>query len=559
MSEALYGPEWRHDLEEMRARLTEAEQTLQAIRTGDVDALVVVGPSGEQVYTLQGADFGYRTIVEQMQEGAVTVDGSGLVLYANRRFIEMVARPADEVMGLQISAFFEEHNGVTLESLFRGDGAVARQETRLRMDPASPIPVLIAVNRLVRHDTAPMYVLVVTDLTLLHQKNKLMESERLQARQIRALATELTYTEQRERARLAQVLHDHLQQLIVAAAMKAGRLSRQETSTEVVNQISQVQDLQRQAVQASRDLTMELSPPILHEAGVGAALGWLARQMKERHGLSVEVQAPEGALAGAQGVGLFLFSAARELLFNVVKHGGVTSARVLLDPISQEALRLTVEDDGVGFDTSVLEQRGSQSFGLFSIRDRLELLGGRLEVESAPGRGARVELEVPIGNQPTREPARLRLSAPAALVAPAVPSEPAPRENGGRLRILLADDHTILRQGLASLLANEPDMETVAEASTGAEAIELTRLLQPDVILMDASMPEMNGLEATRRIVAQFPHTLVIGLSMYDSEDMSKAMQSAGASAYVTKEKASEELCSVIRTLAERRQGTRPS
>jgi DNA-binding NarL/FixJ family response regulator len=98
-------------------------------------------------------------------------------------------------------------------------------------------------------------------------------------------------------------------------------------------------------------------------------------------------------------------------------------------------------------------------------------------------------------------------------------------------------------------------METIAEASTGAEAVELTRLLRPDVIVMDASMPEMSGLEATRHIVERFPQTVVIGLSMYDSEDMSDAMRAAGARAYVTKEKASEELCGVIRTLVEAQRG----
>jgi DNA-binding NarL/FixJ family response regulator len=130
---------------------------------------------------------------------------------------------------------------------------------------------------------------------------------------------------------------------------------------------------------------------------------------------------------------------------------------------------------------------------------------------------------------------------------------------GRRMRVLLADDHTILRQGLASLLANEPDMETIAEASTGAEAVELTRMLRPDVIVMDASMPEMSGLEATRHIMERFPQTLVVGLSMYDSEDMSDAMRAAGARAYVTKEKASEELCSVIRSIAQTHRRPHPS
>ena len=137
---------------------------------------------------------------------------------------------------------------------------------------------------------------------------------------------------------------------------------------------------------------------------------------------------------------------------------------------------------------------------------------------------------------------------PPATRQGAGPAEAEPRPPAGRrLRVLVVDDHALVRRGFATLLAGEPDLEVVGEADNGQQAIELTRQLTPDVILMDVSMPGMNGIDATRAILAEFPAMRVIGLSMVEDPDQPEAMRDAGAVGYLRKNDAAEALLAAIR------------
>lgn len=211
--------------------------------------------------------------------------------------------------------------------------------------------------------------------------------------EIRALAGELLRAEQRERARLATVLHDGLQQLLVAAKVQLG-IVRRRASPESLTTAEQLID---QSIEASRTLTVELSPPILRQRGLAAGLEWLGRWMEDKHGLTVRVNVEGGGLDADQDVRTFLFEAAREALLNVVKHAGTDAAVVSLDRTG-DRLRTRVEDRGKGFDPAqrAAEERHLGGTGLLGIRQRAELLGGRLEVTSTPGQGTCVALEIPI-------------------------------------------------------------------------------------------------------------------------------------------------------------------
>jgi CheY-like chemotaxis protein len=118
-----------------------------------------------------------------------------------------------------------------------------------------------------------------------------------------------------------------------------------------------------------------------------------------------------------------------------------------------------------------------------------------------------------------------------------------------RIRILLADDHKIMRQGLMALLGCEPDLEVVGEAADGQASVEMTLSIRPDVVVMDVGMPVLTGVEATRIITSEIPGIRVIGLSMYDETSRAAAMIDAGAAAYLNKAGPSEELISTIRFL----------
>ena len=364
--------------------------------------------------------------------------------------------------------------------------------------------------------------------------------------QLRELTAQLTRVEQRERRRLAQTLHDHLQQLLVAARMRTDLMLHTTDDAEVHDAATQVRDLIRQSIEASRTLTVELSPPVLYDGGLAAALPWLARQVLEHHGLHVDTQVDPDAEPDDEETRVTLFLTVRELLFNIVKHAGVREARVTMTAPDARTLRVVVADRGAGFDPATRQPPSTQGgFGLFSIRERLTLLGGRVDIDSAPGRGTTITLTAP------RHAAAPSAGADPATDARGGAGQIAPHPNGDGdgqpIRVLLVDDHRILRDGIARMLAEAPDIRVVAAAGNGREAVDLALTHRPDVIVMDITMPVMNGIEATRIIKQQAPTTRVIGLSMHDSPDMAHAMLDAGAAAMLIKDGPSDDLLTAIR------------
>jgi PAS domain S-box-containing protein len=210
---------------------------------------------------------------------------------------------------------------------------------------------------------------------------------------IRRLVIELAMAEKRERVRLSDVLHSDLQQRLIGAifileSMK-GQLSAesQKNTTKVVGILSGSVDL-------ARRLAVELSPPILSSNGLGPGLVWLGKWMGENHGLSVKVIVVDTQASLPEDVSFTLFQSVRELLFNVIKHAKVKSARVTMDNKNRK-LRIVVSDEGVGFDPSGKHASVSGRLGIFSVSQRLELLGGHLEIDSAPGEGSRFTLVLP--------------------------------------------------------------------------------------------------------------------------------------------------------------------
>jgi len=188
-----------------------------------------------------------------------------------------------------------------------------------------------------------------------------------------------------------------------------------------------------------------------------------------------------------------------------------------------------------------------RGFGLFSIRERLERMGGRLELHASSGKGTRATIFAPChwrkspveGEIPAEQPAEAELAA----------NEYAAALQSRKIRVLLADDHTILRKGLMGVLNQETDIEVVAEAADGVMAVDLSKQFNPDVVLMDVTMPKLDGIEATRRITAAQPGVGVIGFSAHKEEDMAQALYKAGAIGYLSKDEPAEYLIAAIRSV----------
>ena len=171
--------------------------------------------------------------------------------------------------------------------------------------------------------------------------------------------------------------------------MNVGMALEHVTASSLQKVLAATDDLIAESLDITRSLTAELRPAILHRSGLAAALQWLGRWYEERFGLKVAVDT-EGDVELGEELRVTMFRGVRELLFNVVKHAKVASARVRLSQTPDGRAQIVVSDEGVGFDPEVLRAwDGTDArFGLFSVRERLDMLGGRLDVESAPGGGA---------------------------------------------------------------------------------------------------------------------------------------------------------------------------
>lgn len=223
---------------------------------------------------------------------------------------------------------------------------------------------------------------------------------RQQKSKLRQLTLELSEAQHRERREIAKLLHDELQQMLVAGQWKLRRLSRVVTADSHRNEVAQVHDLLQLSTRLARNLTADLYPVALEYGDLRDALRWLADSFQQRHGLTVSLElslSPEGDVTPLP-IRRLVYDAIRELLFNVVKHARTNQARVCVCGDEDSPWRIEVEDHGIGF--SLKEHNptvaGEVRFGLGSARHRIEQLGGTMEVKSEPGKGTRVVLMVPL-------------------------------------------------------------------------------------------------------------------------------------------------------------------
>ena len=218
-------------------------------------------------------------------------------------------------------------------------------------------------------------------------------------RQVRKLASTLTMAEQAERRRISQVLHDDLQQRLFGVQMKLSFVRRDAEGDreKLLEHVTGAEAWVENAIETTRQLTVDLSPPVLKSEGLADMLGWLVTQMDVMHGLEVELVAAHAFRLPDEDVRVLLFQIVRELLFNVVKHAGVRHATVELRE-ADGRVAIGISDGGRGFDVEAAAARaeGEGGFGLFSVRERLGLVGGRMEIESGPAEGTRITVHAPV-------------------------------------------------------------------------------------------------------------------------------------------------------------------
>jgi len=225
---------------------------------------------------------------------------------------------------------------------------------------------------------------VVTREELARANRELEGRVEERAGQVRELARALTLAEHEERRRIAHVLHEDLQQTLAGAQISVA-----------LGDAARAEGLLSEAIETTRRLSHELAPPLVRGGSVAELLAWVAARKRELYGLDVTIDVQGEVVVGREDLRVLLYQLLRELLFNVAKHAGTGRARVTAERAG-DRVRIVVKDEGAGFDPAALDAaRAPGGLGLASVRERLALVGGRLEVESAPGVGTRVTVELP--------------------------------------------------------------------------------------------------------------------------------------------------------------------
>lgn len=375
---------------ELVARLSEAEETLRAIRSGEVDAIVVNGQGGEKVFTLQGADHTYRVFVERMNEGAAVLSSDHTVLHCNGRFARFLGAGLQSVIGSSMLDWVWPDDHPKLEALLRRAAQRnCRGEIRLQSRKGAPLSVHLSLNPL-RLDSTRAVCLIASDLSEIKRAEQEL---RASSEQLRNLAAHLLSVREEERARISREVHDELGQSLTAVKMDlawlAGRLPRR--NGQMLKRIRSTRQLADSIIQSIRRISTELRPAVL-DLGLADAVEWQVQEFQARSGIQCKVRLLTREVV-ASNASTAMFRIFQETLTNVARHAKATRAEVVLQK-QRDWLVLLIHDNGRGFDQA--DPSLSKSLGLLGMRERAAILGGRVNISSAPGKGTTVTAWIPL-------------------------------------------------------------------------------------------------------------------------------------------------------------------
>jgi PAS domain S-box-containing protein len=474
---------------ELRRRLQEAEDTINAIRDGHVEALVVSAPDGERIYTLRTADQPYRLMVEQMREGALTLAADGTILYCNQRFAELMARPAERVAGRALQEFLHPDDVAKVQQILNAESC--RVEVQLQTAAGAVNPAQLSSISLNIEDVRTVAV-VVTDLTHERTERGLRESNRLKDEFLATLSHELRTPLNVILGWTRMLLTDHLSDKTRKHALELIDRNAQ-AQAQLVNDLVDMSRMTTGKLQVNLeplpvvpvlDAALESVRPAAQAKDVSIDTSWLVQDAI--------------VLADATRLQQILWN----LLSNAVKFtpgGGritVSAAQV------GERIRIEVADTGIGIDPAFLphvfdrfrqadsattRRHGGLGLGLAIVHDLVQLHGGDVEVRS-PGldQGATFILTLRASDMPARSTDRRRR----------------PRRDVSLVghSILLLEDHADSRELLVQALRSSG--AAVAAFGAARDAFAALERVRPSVIVADIALPEEDGYSFIRRVRA---------------------------------------------------------
>jgi PAS domain S-box-containing protein len=525
------------ELQELRARVAELDETLRAIRMGEVDAVLVGGPKGEQVFTLQGAEHPYRVLVEKIDEGAATLSADGTILYSNKSFARIFGVALEKFIGGRLLDFVSGHEKEYLQTLMTSAKiGSTRGEIRLQMKGKSrTVRLTLSPTRESGMETV---CVVATELTELVETN---EALRVTESSLRQLSARLLQLQDEERRRIARDLHDITGQKIVVLSMALDRLARSPNlqDPEAKETLRESREMVSKIGEETRTLSYLLHPPLLDECGLDSAVHWYAEGFEKRSGIKLNVDIPPNLGRLPTELETALFRVVQESLTNVHRYSGSATAEIRVRVISGE-VRLEVVDFGKGVKTKdvkeAVEGSAPLGVGIPGMRERLHQLGGRLDVDFGRD-GTRVMASLPIR----------KTTAPADSRPEAALEARAQVDGDARRRILIADDHEMMRRGLRGLIESHQEWAVCGEAVEGDEAVRKSVELNPDLVIMDINMPGLSGIDAAIKIRKENAATRILFFTVHESEQVLQEIVDVGAQGYVAKSRAGQDLVEAVR------------
>ena len=378
------------ELAELRVRLTEAEETVRAIRTGEVDAVVVAGKQGDQVFTLQGAEHAYRVLIESMNEGALTLTADKTILYANQCFARMVKCPLEQVMGSSFRRFLSAEGRTMLRSLLkRADKFGSKIQVLLSAGDGSQMPVQISIRPLTKSGFNGATIgMVLADMTEARRTEEML----------RALTHRVVQVQEAERGRVALELHDNITQLLCAILFRSQALADKlsERDRPAKREAMKLHEMLGKTAEEVERISRNLRPGVLEQMGLIAVLRATSTGFADRTGVPVKLACVQLTARLPADTELTLYRILQEALKNVEKHARARHVTVCLR-LRRAFVQLTINDDGIGFDPDhhPAGRNRKGGLGLLSMRERASYVGGALKVKSALGKGTTIRVRIP--------------------------------------------------------------------------------------------------------------------------------------------------------------------
>ncbi len=564
------------EIAELRLRLEEAEETIRAIRSGAVDAFLVEVPDGARVYTLETADRPYRLLVEEMQQGALTLSDDGTIAYCNRRFALLVGRPLEQLTGVAFRVFIPHDARPDYETLLQqGRASFSQGESHLQHADGTLVPVFLTLNAL-PPDCGAAVGLLVTDLTSQRHHEKLD-----------ALLEVLRETDRRKNEFLAMLSHELRSPLapitnaLQLLSLEQGNenLVQQQARGIIERQIGQLQHLIDDLLEVSRITTgrVQLHRERLNVSDIVLSAVETVQPLIEelRHELTVSLP-PEPIWLYADAARLeqvlvnLLTNAAKytddggqiwltvELAEGERGRGGereTANPKATLRspplspspplPLSLSHVVIHVRDTGVGISPALLphifdlftqaersldRSQGGLGIGLALVQRLTELHGGTVEVHSASGEGSQFIVRLPMMSDEGRVSGKALAAGPSPVTS-TPPHSTAPAASPPRrmplktpvaivppLRVLVVDDNVDTAETLGMLL--QATGYDIRLAHDGPAALEAALDYRPSVMVLDIGLPGLNGYEVAKRIRQEptLKHIVLVALTGYGQE-----------------------------------------